>query len=106
MSKKIIKIVLINIILINIVLPTMLLLVSGFTYATVKVGMEFDTMLGYHILTCGVTLLVSEIMYFGEFFREYSYYLYNIYIVIALIQGIVYFFRHYPFLHCRLNAVE
>ena len=106
MSKKIIKVVFVNIILINIFLPVMLILLSGFTYATFKVAMEFDTMVGYHILTCGVTLIASEFIYFGEFFQEYSYYMFIVFEVIALIQLIVFFIRNYSFLHHRLNKME
>ena len=71
----------------------MLLLVSGIIFANVKVVMDFDTMLGFHIMSLGATLIVSEIIYFDEFFQEYSYLFYNIFVAVALIQGIVFFIK-------------
>ncbi|NLL05723.1 MAG: hypothetical protein GX270_08045 [Clostridiaceae bacterium] len=90
---KIIKIVFVNILLINIILPVLIVLASSIIYATTKVSMEFDSMLGYHFMTFGLTLIGSEIFYFVEFYQKYPYLYYDVFAAITLIQILVFYFK-------------
>lgn len=90
----------VKIVLINILITVILTFLAGTIFATYSISTEFGGSNGYY--DHGTEAFLSVVFYlvfFLWFYIKYPNAFYFIFITVALIQAIIFFFRKYSFIH-------